>query len=107
MTVNTGASITIKVTVDLNEGGWGYLDDITLTRADNSNTDVYMTKTFYFKYTGDGIPAIQFWKNCDGNLLAGKDESIAEIDGSSYYCMEKIAGKNGWYQIELKYKKME
>lgn len=88
-----------------NEGGWGYLDDITLTRADNSNTDAYMTKTFYFKYTGDGIPAIQFWKNCDGNLLAGKDESIAEIDGSSYYCMEKIAGKNGWYQIELKYKK--
>ena len=105
LTVNTGASITIKVTVDLNEGGWGYLDDITLTRADNSNTDAYMTKTFYFKYTGDGIPAIQFWKNCDGNLLAGKDESIAEIDGSSYYCMEKIAGKNGWYQIELKYKK--
>ena len=76
LTVHTGASITIKVTVDLNEGGWGYLDDITLTRADNSNTDAYMTKTFYFKYTGDGIPAIQFWKDCDGNLLAGKDENM-------------------------------
>ena len=48
LTVHTGASITIKVTVDLNEGGWGYLDDITLTRADNSNTECVYDQNILF-----------------------------------------------------------
>lgn len=105
LTVSADATITISISMNFEEGGYGYLDDITLTRADNNDTNEYATKTLYFKYIGSGIPAVQFWDKCDGNLLAVKDENVAEIDGVSYYVMEKVEGKDNWYQIALKYKK--
>lgn len=106
MTVHTGASITIKVTVDLNEGGWGYLDDITLTRADNSNTDAYMTKTFYLN-----IQETEFRQFSSGRTVMEiywqEKMKIWQRSRVHLIIAWKNSRKNGWYQIELKYKKME
>lgn len=107
--VATGASVTITVTIDLSAGGWGYIDDITLTQSEDSedaaddDADEYVTKTLYFKYTGKGTPAILLWDNCGDSLKMDGDTSSENIDHKVRYKMESTS-QNNWYQIVFKYK---
>lgn len=107
--VATGASVTITVTIDLSAVGWGYIDDITLTKSEDSedaagdDADEYVTKILYFKYTGNGTPAILLWDNCGDSLKMGDDTSSEIIDNKVRYTM-KSTGQNNWYQIVFKYK---
>lgn len=108
LTVADSSSIKITITLELESGGWGYLDDITLTKEVSENnksddTDEYVTKTLYFKYTGNGTPAILLWDNCGDSLKMGDDTSSEIIDNKVRYTM-KSTGQNNWYQIVFKYK---
>lgn len=108
LTVADSSSIKITITLELESGGWGYLDDITLTKEVSENnksddTDEYVTKTLYFKYTGKGTPAILLWDNCGDSLKMGDDTSSEIIDNKVRYTM-KSTGQNNWYQIVFKYK---
>ena len=108
LTVEDSSSIKITITLELESGGWGYLDDITLTKEVSENnksddTDEYVTKTLYFKYTGKGTPAILLWDNCGDSLEMGDDTSSEIIDNKVRYTM-KSTGQNNWYQIVFKYK---
>lgn len=108
LTVADSSSIKITITLELESGGWGYLDDITLTKEVSENnksddTDEYVTKTLYFKYTGNGTPAILLWDNCGDSLKMGDDTSSEIIDHKVRYTM-KSTGQNNWYQIVFKYK---
>lgn len=107
--VATGASVTITVTIDLSARGWGYIDDITLTKSEDSedaagdDADEYVTKILYFKYTGNGTPAILLWDNCGDSLKMDDDTSSETIDHKVRYKMESTS-QNNWYQIVFKYK---
>ena len=108
LTVADSSSIKITITLELESGGWGYLDDITLTKEVSENnksddTDEYVTKTLYFKYTGNGTPAILLWDKCGDSLKMGDDTSSETIDHKVRYTM-KSTGQNNWYQIVFKYK---
>ena len=110
--VGKGENIKISISLDLSAGGWGYLDDITLTRVDNASdkdTDVqeYKTKALYFKYTGQGTPAILFWDKCGESLQVG-DTTVEsqKIESKLYYKMTSTGEKN-WYRILFKYKESE
>lgn len=111
LTVADSSSIKITITLELESGGWGYLDDITLTKEVSENnksddTDEYVTKTLYFKYSGNGTPAILLWDNCGDSLKMGDDTSSENIDNKVRYTM-KSTGQNNWYQIVFKYKSGE
>lgn len=108
LTVADSSSIKITITLELESDGWGYLDDITLTKEVSENnksddTDEYVTKTLYFKYTGNGTPAILLWDKCGDSLKMGDDTSSETIDHKVRYTM-KSTGQNNWYQIVFKYK---
>lgn len=108
LTVADSSSIKITITLELKSDGWGYLDDITLTKEVSENnksddTDEYVTKTLYFKYTGNGTPAILLWDKCGDSLKMGDDTSSENIDNKVRYKMEST-GQNNWYQIVFKYK---
>ena len=111
LTVADSSSIKITITLELESDGWGYLDDITLTKEVSENnksddTDEYVTKTLYFKYTGNGTPAILLWDKCGDSLKMGDDTSSETIDNKVRYTM-KSTGQNNWYQIVFKYKSGE
>lgn len=112
LTVADSSSIKITITLELESGGWGYLDDITLTKEVSENnksddTDEYVTKTLYFKYTGKGTPAILFWDKCGDSLKIGDATTeSAIIDYKTRYKMNETDQKN-WYQISFKYKSNE
>ena len=108
LTVADSSSIKITITLELKSGGWGYLDDITLTKEVSENnksddTDEYVTKTLYFKYSGDGTPAILLWDNCGDSLKMDDNTSSENIGNKVRYTM-KSTGQNNWYQIVFKYK---
>lgn len=108
LTVADSSSIKITITLELESDGWGYLDDITLTKEVSENnksddTDEYVTKTLYFKYTGKGTPAILLWDKCGDSLKMGDDTSSETIDHKVRYKME-AADQSNWYKIVFKYK---
>ena len=108
LTVADSSSIKITITLELESDGWGYLDDITLTKEVSENnksddTDEYVTKTLYFKYTGKGTPAILLWDKCGDSLKMDDDTSSETIDNKVRYKME-AADQSNWYKIVFKYK---
>ncbi len=69
---------------------------------DSEDTNEYVTKTLYFKYTGDAAPGILLWDNCGERLLiSGTDSKYVTFDSKKYYTMNKIDGN--WYQISFQY----
>lgn len=106
LTVSAGATITISISMNFEEGGYGYLDDITLTRAENEQTNEATTRTLYFKYTGNGTPAILFWNLCGESLEPQDISARVEVNNGVYYEMQK-ASASGWYQLTMKYKANE
>lgn len=108
LTVADSSSIKITIMLELESDGWGYLDDITLTKEVSENnksddTDEYVTKTLYFKYTGKGTPAILLWDKCGDSLKMDDDTSSETIDNKVRYKME-AADQSNWYKIVFKYK---
>lgn len=108
LTVADSSSIKITIMLELESDGWGYLDDITLTKEVSENnksddTDEYVTKTLYFKYTGKGTPAILLWDKCGDSLKMDDDTSSETIDHKVRYKME-AADQSNWYKIVFKYK---